>query len=125
MQVIHGRILGGVDQRPTFAAKGDKAGVPKLVEMKGQGCGRHAAEPVTNATDRQPFGTGLDQQAENIETGFLSERGQSGNSVRLLHISRMIEIWLPVKGDASVQNESRQLENADPDPVNRLSFFVA
>ena len=81
-------------------------------------------KPVTNATNWQSFGTGLDQQPKNIEPQFLGERGQCGYSVQLLHISRMIEIWLPVKGAAFVQSESRQLENADPDPVNRLSFFL-
>ncbi len=33
-QIIHGGIFGRVDQRPAFAPEGDKASVPKLVQVE-------------------------------------------------------------------------------------------
>ena len=63
----------------------------KLVQMKGQGCWSQA-EAFANLASRQTDRTGLHQQPEHVEAGFLSERRESGYCGLSFHISNMIEL---------------------------------
>jgi len=60
--------------------------------MEGQRVGGQAGGGRARA-GRQAIGTGLHQQAIGVETIFLRERGKRRESIRLFHISVIIEIF--------------------------------
>ncbi len=90
-QRIHDRISRRIDQGPTFPPEGYEVGVFELVEMKRQGCGRKP-QPFADLPRRNPLGSGLHEQAKDIETGLVTERDKGGYGFLFFHISNMVEI---------------------------------
>ena len=63
----------------------------ELVQVKRQRRGRER-EPLPNLPRRQPLGSGLHEQPENVEARFVAERDKGGDGFLFFHISNMMEI---------------------------------
>ncbi|WP_443589027.1 hypothetical protein [Acidocella sp.] len=87
---IHGRVFGGIDQRPPLPAKRHQPGVPQLIEVKREGIAWHA-KPFGYLAGRQPVRPGLHKQTEDIQAGVLGKRRQSRNGLSLFHRSIILE----------------------------------
>lgn len=63
----------------------------ELGEVKRERCGREP-QPFADLPRRKPLGSGLHEQAKNIETGLVTERDKGGYGFLFFHISNMMEI---------------------------------
>ena len=71
-------------------------GVLQFLEMEGERRGGQP-KPFTDLTGGQAVRPRLHQKAEDIKPRFLGESAQSGNGLRSLHISNIVEISGSVK----------------------------
>ncbi|KAF2989293.1 hypothetical protein MJC1_03611 [Methylocystis sp. MJC1] len=63
----------------------------ELGEVKRQRRGRKP-QPLADLSRRKPLGSGLHEEAENIETGLVTERDKGGYGFLFFHVSNMMEI---------------------------------
>ena len=63
----------------------------KLVEVEGQRIGGQA-QALGDLAGGKAFGAGLDEEAEDVEPGFLGEGGKGGYGVWFFHSSMVLEI---------------------------------
>ena len=87
----HSLHIGKVPDRTALARIPDQTGIQQDRKV-----GRHGILPdhqrVRDLTGKHTIGSGLHQKTEYIEPGILAQRGQSGESVILVHKSRMLDI---------------------------------
>ena len=95
-QRVHLLELRRVDHRAALAAHSDKARRTKSIKMESQGIGREI-ESVCDRARWHALRSSLHKQPEYIEAIVLRERRQGGNSIRLFHISIVVEITFAVK----------------------------
>jgi len=97
-QLGHRAVVGGIDQLTAKAALGDQPCMGKLRQMKRQR-GRLHAGPFGNHAGPQSFRSTGHQQAEQLETRFLSQRAERSDRAFLLHrilfdLSPIVEMGL-------------------------------
>jgi hypothetical protein len=93
---VHLVELSGVDHRPAFTPHGDETSHPQAIKMERERVGRKV-ERGGHGPGRHPISSGLHKQPKHIKPIVLGERSQGGNSIRLFHISRIVEIIGAVK----------------------------
>jgi hypothetical protein len=100
--------------RPVIVAKLAEARLLQLRQVKGKRR-QGQAEALSDPSRRQPLRPGLDQQAMNLEPGFLSEGGKGGDGGVFFHISKYMETISCVKPAST----SGILRRRDGPPLSR------
>src|SRR2546428_7551247 len=90
-ELIHVLEVRAVDDEAAVLAAAHKAGAGEVREVKRER-GRGQLELFADASRRQPFGPGLDQQAVGLETRLLGKGSEGVDDLRHFHISRIMEI---------------------------------
>src|SRR5216684_3106999 len=89
-ELIHVLEVRAVDDEAAVLAAAHEAGAGEVREMKRER-GRRQLEFFADASRRQPFGPGLDQQPVRLEARLLGEGGERVDDLRHFHISRIME----------------------------------
>src|SRR5260221_215788 len=89
-QLAHAVITGGVDQAAALAPLCDQAGALQFLEMKRERR-RRGLEAFGDGAGTFPKRSGTNQTAENRETRFLGQGGQTGEGSFRFHISKIVE----------------------------------
>lgn len=91
-EVIHRFILGRVVDEPALTLSLDEADTAQVREVEGKRGVRYA-KLLTNGAGIDTVRASLDQQAENGETGFMTQSSEKFGSVYRFHLSSMVEIY--------------------------------
>src|SRR6266850_5328828 len=89
-ELIHVLEVRAVDDEAAVLPAADQAGAGEVREVERQRR-RGQLELFADASRRQPFGPGLDQQAVRLEPRLLGEGGERVDDLRHFHISRIME----------------------------------
>jgi len=92
-QAVHHPKVRAVDEGAAVAPTGDDSAGFKFLQVKRKRCRRNA-EGLGNQTGGNAFGSGLDEQAKDIESCFLCEGCQNCNHGLFFHISIIMELSL-------------------------------
>lgn len=92
-QLVHGGVMGRVvNESPGLARRG-QTGIDQFLQMEGQAAIGFGAQQFGNAPDSQTLLARLNQQAKDLQAGFLGQGAQGDNSVLYIHVSIIIEIY--------------------------------
>ncbi len=96
-QLPQAREPHGVDDLPALAGGLRQAGALERGEMEREGRGGHC-EPRRDVTRRKAGGALRDQQAHQVEPGFLRQCREGGGGLRCFHVSSLTEMTMGGKG---------------------------
>src|SRR5579885_2246559 len=82
--LVHGRVVRGIDDLAAHAALRDEAGVSELLQVKGER-GWRQIEHLCNRAGRQPVRAALHQPAESFKAGLMGQRTQRGDHFGSVH----------------------------------------
>jgi hypothetical protein len=95
-----------------FPLCANKADAAQVREVEGQGWRCHA-ELLTDGTGVHPVRPGLDQRAEDRQTGFMTESGEQFGGIERFHESNAIEMSARTKPPRRAGKECSILRTAN------------
>ena len=90
-QVFYQYGVGPVDELAALALDQQQVGSHQFLEVKAECCLRYG-QLLDECRGRQSGFATLNDQAEYIETGFLTQCEKSGNCISVIHTSNYMEI---------------------------------
>ena len=94
-KVVHGAEVGRIENETAFLPSDDQADSAQMRQMERQRSGRNA-ESLADQSGTEAVGAGLDEKTKNIQTRFVSERGQPLGGMCAFHSSSILEVSVRV-----------------------------